>query len=152
MASLEREYWIASTQDEVCSLAELKVFMLVPRSDVPTGQHPLRGKLVCKCKHDNTGKVVRYKVHYVAKGFAQWYGINYNKTTASTSQLESLCMISHLAASLDWDLHQFDIKTAFLHGILPPNETMFMEQPPGFVYLEKEDWVWQLLKSIYGMK
>jgi hypothetical protein len=40
----------------------------------------------------------------------------------------------------------------FLHGILPPDETMFMEQPPGFECLGKEDWVWRLLKSIYGMK
>jgi hypothetical protein len=53
---------------------------------------------------------------------------------------------------LDWDLRQFDIKTAFLHGILPPDETMFMEQPPGFEYPGKHDWVWRLLKSIYGMK
>jgi hypothetical protein len=29
---------------------------------------------------------------------------------------------------------------------------MFMEQPPGFKCPRKEDWVWQLLKSIYGMK
>ncbi len=29
---------------------------------------------------------------------------------------------------------------------------MFMEQPLGFECPGKEDWVWQLLKSIYGMK
>jgi hypothetical protein len=88
----------------------------------------------------------------VAKGFAQRFGIDYDKTTAPTSRLESLRAISHLAASLDWDLRQFDIKTAFLHGILPPDETMFMEQPPGFEEPGKHDWVWRLLKSIYGMK
>ena len=86
------------------------------------------------------------------KGFAQRFGIDYDKTTAPTSRLESLLAISHLAASLDWDLRQFDIKTAFLHGILPPDETMFMEQPPGFEALGKHDWVWHLLKSIYGIK
>ena len=83
---------------------------------------------------------------------AQRFGIDYDKTTAPTSRLESLQAISHLAASLDWDLRQFDIKTAFLHGILPPDETMFMEQPPGFEEPGKHDWVWRLLKSIYGMK
>ncbi len=41
---------------------------------------------------------------------------------------------------------------AFLHGILPPDETMFMEQPPSFEAPGKHDWVWCLLKSIYGMK
>jgi hypothetical protein len=96
--------------------------------------------------------VVRYKVCYVAKGFAQRFGINYDKTTAPTSRLKSLQAISHLATSLNWDLRQFDIKTAFLHGILLPNETIFMEQPPGFEEPGKHDWVWRLLKSIYRMK
>jgi hypothetical protein len=82
----------------------------------------------------------------------QQYGINYDKTTAPTTHLESFHTIAHLAMSLDWDLKQYDIKTTFLHGVLPPDESMFMEQPPGFKCPGKEDWVWQLLKSIYGMK
>ena len=152
LASPEREFWIAGGRDEIRSLQDLKVFVLVPRSDLPHGHRPLKGKLVCKRKRDATGKVVRYKVRYVAKGFAQRYGINYGKTTAPTVRLESFRTILHLAASLDWDLQQFDIKTAFLHGILPENETMFMEQPPGFEEPGKEDWVMRLMKSIYGMK
>jgi len=152
LASDEHKYWIAGTEDEICSLQDLKVFVLMPRSEVLPGQHPLRGKLVCKRKWDDGGKIVWYKVCYIAKGFAQCYRIDYDKTMAPTSCLESLHVISHLMATLDWDLHQFNIKTAFLHGILPPDETMFMEQPPGFKFPGKEDWVWQLLKSIYGMK
>jgi hypothetical protein len=66
--------------------------------------------------------------------------------------LESFRSILHLATSLNWDLWQFDIKTAFLHSILPESETMFMEQPPGFAAPGKEDWVMRLMKSIYGMK
>src|SRR6266851_5976961 len=72
--------------------------------------------------------------------------------TAPTAWLKSFQTIAHIATSLDWDLKQYDIKTAFLHGILPPDESMFMEQPLGFECPGKEDWVWQLLKSIYGMK
>ena len=112
----------------------------------------MKGKLVCKRKRDATGKVVRYKVRYVAKGFAQRFGIDYDKTTAPTVRHESFRSILHIAANLDWDLHQFDIKTAFLHGVLPADETMFMEQPPGFAEPGKEDWVMRLMKSIYGMK
>jgi hypothetical protein len=112
----------------------------------------LKGKLVCKRKRDDTGTVTRYKVRYVAKGFAQIPGLNYDKTTAPTSRLESLRAIAHIAASLDWELHQFDIKTAFLNGILPESEQTFMEQPAGFEIPGKEDWVFHLMKSIYGMK
>ena len=86
------------------------------------------------------------------KGFAQRYGVDYDKTTAPTVRLQSFRTILHLAATLDWDLCQFDIKTAFLHGILPETETMYMEQPPGFEEVRKEDCVMCLMKSIYGMK
>ena len=88
----------------------------------------------------------------MAKGYAQCYSIDYDKTTTPTVRLESLRAISHIAATLGWDIQHFDIKTTFLHGILPDDETMFMEQPPGFKVEGKEDWVLRLLKSIFGMK
>jgi hypothetical protein len=91
-------------------------------------------------------------VCYIAKGYAQCYGIDYDETTAPTAHLESICSILHIASTLDWDIQQFNIKTTFLHGILPETETMYMEQPPGFVPKGKEDWVMHLLCSIYGMK
>ena len=72
--------------------------------------------------------------------------------TASTTHLESFCIILHLAAHLGWDIQQFDIKTAFLHGVLPADEIAYMEQPSGFAAPGQEDWVWQLNKSIYGIK
>ena len=77
MGSDEREYWIAGGRDELKSLEDLKVFVLVPRSEVPTGQRPLKGKLVCKRKCDESGNIVHYKVRYVAKGFAQRYCHNH---------------------------------------------------------------------------
>ena len=46
MASPEREYWIAGARDELRSLVDLRVFVLVPRSELPKGKRPLRGKLV----------------------------------------------------------------------------------------------------------
>ena len=152
MASPDQEYWIAGGRDKLKNLAELKVFALVPRLEVPSGQRPLKGKLVCKRKRDDNGSITRYKVRYIAKGFVQKYGIDYDKTMAPTARLESLRLILHIATTLNWDIHQFDIKTAFLHGILPDNETMFLEQPPGFEVEGKESWVMKLFKSIYGMK
>jgi hypothetical protein len=101
LRSPEREYWIAGGHDEVRSLDALKVFILIPRSEVPHGTHSLKGKLVCKKKQDNTGKVVRYKVQYVAKGYAQQYGTNYDKTTMPTARLESFRAIMHLVATLN---------------------------------------------------
>jgi len=152
MALLKRKFWIASTREELKSLEDLQVFILVPWSSVPKGCRPLKGKLVCKHKRDDTGKVTRYKVRYVAKGFAQIPRLDFNKTTAPTAWLESLHAIAHIAVSLNWELHQFDIKTTFLNGILPEDKQLYMEQPPGFEVIGKKEWVLHLMKSIYGMK
>jgi Reverse transcriptase (RNA-dependent DNA polymerase) len=152
LASPEREFWIAGGRDELQSLKDLNVFVLVPRSHVPPGQRPLKGKLVCKRKRDGAGNVTWYKVRYVAKGYAQQYGIHYDKTAAPTTRLESFRALLHIGAALNWDIQQFDVKTAFLHSILPAGESMFLEQPPRFEEPGKEGWVMHLMKSIYGMK
>ena len=151
LASPEREYWVAGACEELRSLQDLQVFVLVPCSEIPCGKRVLKGKLVCKQKRNDTGKVTRYKVRYVAKGYAQQPGIDFTKTTAPMVHLESLRSILHLAASLQWDIQHFDIKTAFLHGVLTDDETAYMEQPPGFEVPGKEEWVMHLMKSIYGM-
>jgi len=95
--------------------------------------------------------VKRYKVRYVAKGYAQLPGIDFTKTTAPTAHLESFCSLLHLAVTLQWDVQHFDIKMAFLHSILPDDKTAYMEQPPSFEVPGKETWVMHLMKSIYGM-
>ena len=71
---------------------------------------------------------------------------------APTACLESFRSLMHIAAIYDWDVQHFDIKTAFLHRVLPEMETVFVEQPPGFEEPKKADWVWRLNKSLYGMK
>ncbi|GAA0171470.1 transmembrane signal receptor [Lithospermum erythrorhizon] len=59
-------------------------------------------------------------------------------------------LVLGLAASLDLEIEQLDVKTAFLHGDL--DEEIFMEQPEGFKERGKEDMVCQLQKSLYGLK
>ncbi|KAM2609223.1 hypothetical protein TB1_037465 [Malus domestica] len=55
-----------------------------------------------------------------------------------------------LAAYFDLELHQMDVKTAFLNGDL--QEDIYMKQPVGFVERGKENLVCKLNKSIYGLK
>jgi hypothetical protein len=46
----------------------------------------------------------------------------------------------------------FPTKTAFLHGDLPEDERIYMEQPPGFEDPSRPDDIWEVLKGIYGTK
>ena len=82
----------------------------------------------------------------------QRWGVDYISTTSPTARMESWHILLHIATTLNWDAQQIDIKTAFLYGLLPDDETQYMEQPKGFKQLGKEMWVWQLKWGLYGMK
>ena len=66
------------------------------------------------------------------------------------SKKDSFRIIMALVAHYDLELHQMDVKTAFLNGDL--DETIFMAQPEGFVVKGKEHLGCRLKKSIYGVK
>ena len=55
-----------------------------------------------------------------------------------------------LVAQFDMELHQMDVKTAFLNGDI--KETMYMVQLENFVSEDSKNMVCKLRKSIYGLK
>lgn len=63
---------------------------------------------------------------------------------------DSFRVIMALTAHFDLELHQIDVKIAFLNGSL--DEDINMKQSPGFVEKGKENQVSKLNKSIYGLK
>ena len=58
--------------------------------------------------------------------------------------------VLNIAASRHWPIHQLDVKNVFLHGHL--DETVYCQQPPGFVDPAHPDHVCLLQKSLYGLK
>src|SRR5882724_8936098 len=119
------------------SLHEHKVWDLVPHDQVPAGHKVIPSKPVFHYKCNSVGNIIQRKVHVVAKGFAQKLGIDYTDTYAPMTHMESTRALLHIGASLDWEIHQMDVKTAFLHGNL--EEEVFMEQPGGMKEPGKED-------------
>lgn len=55
-----------------------------------------------------------------------------------------------LVAHYDLELHQMDVKTAFLNGKI--DETIYMVQPKNFVSGDSKNMVYKLTKSMYGLK
>ena len=49
-----------------------------------------------------------------------------------------------------WHLHQLDVKNAFLIGFL--TETVYMEQPLGFIDSKSPNPLCHLKKALYGLK
>ena len=148
----EAAAWKAAFEDEIKSLKDMGVYVLIPRSEVPEGTKIRRCKPVLKNKLDENGNLTRRKVRYVFKGFEQQYGKDYTSTTSPTARMETWRILLHIAAVLNWDAQQIDVKTAFLYGLLPDDEVQYMEQPIGFEEPGKEMWVWKLQRGLYGMK
>ena len=65
-------------------------------------------------------------------------------------KMTSIHTVLGLAASLDLEVEQMDVKTTFLHSDL--EEEIYMEQPEGFEEKGKEECVCKLRKSLYGLK
>jgi hypothetical protein len=96
------------------------------------------------------GSVDRYKARLCAKGYSQQQGIDYTETFAPVAKFSSIRSLLALAAHYDLEVHQMDVKTAFLNGDL--EEDIYMVQPEGFIVKGKETWVCKLNKSLYGLK
>ena len=65
-------------------------------------------------------------------------------------RMASIRMILAIAALRKLDVHQMDVKTAFLNGDL--QEEIYIKQPEGFEVPGLEHKVCKLVKSIYGLK
>jgi hypothetical protein len=106
------------------------------------------GKFVFRLKQDQNSNPVRWKAHFVIKGYSAIYGIDYNEMTAPTMQMETFCTVAHVAAINNWVLHQVDIKTTFLRGATKLSKEVYMKQPKCF---EAKDCIWELQKRLYSL-
>ena len=64
--------------------------------------------------------------------------------------MTSIRVLLSIVAIHDLELHQMDVKTAFLNGVL--EEEIYMQQPEGFVEAGKEHLVCKLNRTLYGLK
>ncbi|MCQ7056692.1 hypothetical protein M9Y08_18120, partial [Clostridioides difficile] len=94
--------------------------------------------------------VETFKAWLVAKGFTQKEGIDYEETFSPVAMLKSIRILLAIAAHMDYEIWQMDVKTAFLNGSL--EENIYMKQPEGFIAKGQEHLVCKLKKSIYGLK
>ncbi|KAF3638957.1 putative premnaspirodiene oxygenase-like [Capsicum annuum] len=96
------------------------------------------------------GTIDKYKARLVVKGFKQKEGLDYFNTYLPVTRITSIRMLISLAAVYGLEIHQMDVKIAFLNGEL--EEEIYMEQLKGFVVPEKKNKVCRLIKSLYGLK
>ena len=110
----------------------------------------MKCKWVFKLKTQENSSKPKYKARLVVKGFAQKKGIDFDEIFSPVVKMSSICVALGMAASMDLEVEQLDVKTTFLHGEL--EEEIYIKQPEGFEVEGKEQLVCKLKKSLYGLK
>ena len=113
--------------EEYQSIMKNDVWDIVPK---PEGKSVVSSKWIYKIKHAADGSIEKYKARFVARGFSQKEGIDYEATFSLVSRYTSNRTIMEFASMMKWDLHQMDVKTSFLNGMI--EEDVYIEQLQGF--------------------
>ena len=142
MNSALADEWQDACQYEIDALNRNRTWVLV---ELPLGWKAVKSKWVFKHKVDG-----HFHARLVAKGFMQTFRIDYDETFSPVAQFKSLRLLLALAMLEDWEIHQMDVKLAFLNGLL--DEEIYMEQPQGSIDPDNPNKVCLLKKAIYGLK
>ena len=135
MRSAHSSKWLEAMQDEMRSMITNGVWDL---ERIPKWVKIVGCKCVYKTKYDSKENVERFKAWLMAKGFTQREGIDFNETFSPVSCKDSFRIIMALVVHYDLELHQMDIKMAFLNGDL--DESVYMHNQRVLSWKEKNVW------------
>ena len=101
-------------------------------------------------KRDASGTITRHKARLVAKGYSQVAGVDFNQTFAPVAKFNTIRCVVAIGAALDLEMHQMDVKSAYLNLYL--EEDIYMDQPKGFEEHSREELKCKLRKAIDGLR
>jgi hypothetical protein len=116
-------HWEKAIKEELAILKAAGTWRL---EKAPPRANVIGSKWVLKAKKDVAGNIVYYKAHLVAQGFSQISGIDYDDTYAPVAKLTSMRTVIAMANHLGFEMHQIDIKGAYLNSKLQDNEVLYM--------------------------
>ncbi|GJX27074.1 retrovirus-related pol polyprotein from transposon TNT 1-94 [Tanacetum coccineum] len=145
--SLKEGYWIEAMHEELHKFDRLEVWELVPR---PDRVMIITLKWIFKVKLDELGGILENKARLVARGYRQEDIIDFKESFALVERLEAIRIFIAYAAYMNMIVHQIDVKTKFLNGIL--REEVYVSQLDGFVDQDNPNHVYKLKKALYRLK
>ena len=101
MMDSDKEKWHEAMNQEMESMYSNSVWELV---DLPEGFRPIGNKWIYKRKKGADGKVETFKARFVAKGYTQKEGVDYEETFSPVAMLKSIRIFLSMAASLDYEI------------------------------------------------
>jgi hypothetical protein len=145
--AIQRKEWADAMTEEYQSIMKKKVWEMVPR---PKNKDVVSSRWLFKIKHAADGSIEKYKARFVTRGFSQKEGIDYEETFTHVARYTSIRTIIALATKMKWKLHQMDVKTSFLNGVI--EEEVYIEKPQGFEVEDRKSHLCRLKKALYRLK
>jgi hypothetical protein len=139
--------WVDVMVEEYDSIVKNSAWEIFPRL---IDKSMVGSRWIYKVKQAADGSVEKYKARFVAQGFSQIEGIDYDETFAPVARYSSIRSILALSAQMGWRIHQMNVKIVFLNGII--EEEVYIEQPEGFETFDRESHVCRLERALYGLK
>ena len=91
----QHQVWVDAMVEEYSSIMTNDVWEVVPR---PQERFAVGSRWIYKIKYVANGSIEKFKAKFVAKGYAQKEGIDYEETFASISRYTSIRSVISLAA------------------------------------------------------
>jgi hypothetical protein len=96
------------------------------------------------------GEITEWRLRIVGGGHKQKKSVNYDETFSLAAKMPTVCIMLADTAQHDWEIHQIDIKSAYLNA--PLDEIVYMHPPKRYLKPGQEGMVCRLLKCLYGLK
>ena len=100
-----QQVWKDAMMEEYPSIMKNDAWEVGPR---PKGKSVVTSKWIFKIKHAVDRSIKKYNARFVARGFSQKEGIDYEETFAPVARYTSIRAVISLAAVLGWRLRQMD--------------------------------------------
>ncbi|GKB51811.1 retrovirus-related pol polyprotein from transposon TNT 1-94 [Tanacetum coccineum] len=118
VTSLKGPQWKAAIKSEIDSILQNHTWELVA---LPPGCKPLGYKWIFKKKTKANGTIDKCKARLVIKRFKQREGLDYFDTHLPITRITSIGMILVIVSLRNLEVHQMDMKTAFINADLEKN-------------------------------
>ena len=146
---VEGPLWQISYDSEIKAHVDNRTFDPEPLDVLPDGHKAIGLKFLFKRKRTAKHEILR-KTRMVAQGCQQIEdGLDEETTYAPVLSFKVLRVLLALAAVMDLELRQLDVKTAFLLADI--GEEVYCKAPPGFPGTTKGQFL-RVIKAIYGLR
>jgi len=100
--AVSQQVWRKAMQEEYYSIMKNDVWEVVLR---PKGKSMITSKWLYKVKHAADGSIEKFKARFMARGFSQVEGVDYEETFAPMARYTSIRSIISIAIEMGWKIH-----------------------------------------------